>query len=154
MQRQPVQPMDSRSTPRASSSPRGSSTTRAQHPTPRTQCPTPRAQRPTPRTQCPTPRAGSYTKHSLAFRPNPDPMQNISSPKPSTFEAALRLQFLFGSSEQELHHSQAKVWRRPLKSPSSLERLSFWLRIGIQAHRDTRAHLQKPPNMEPNEERS
>ena len=78
-------------------------------------------------------------------------MQNSSSPKPSTIEAALRLQFLFGSSKQELHYSQAKVWRRPLKSPSSPERLSFRLLIGIQAHQDTRAHLQKPSDMEPNE---
>ncbi len=47
-----------------------------------------------PRTQCLTPRAntpliGSYTKLSLAFRSNPNPMQNSSSPKPSTIKTAL-----------------------------------------------------------------
>ncbi len=88
--------------PMSSSTPRGSPTPRAKRPTPRTQCPTPRAQHPTPRTR-PSPRAKcvrvrfhtntplirSYTKLSLAFRPNPDPMPNSSSPKPSTFEAPL-----------------------------------------------------------------
>ena len=37
------------------------------------------------------------------------------------------------------------------KSSTSPERLSFRLRIGIQAHRDTQADLQKPSDMEPNE---
>ena len=116
--------------------------------TPRTQCPTPRAQRPTQRTKQPI---KSYTKLGLAFQPNPNPMSNSSSPTPSSIEAPLQLQFLFGSSKQELHHSQAGVWWRPLKSSTSQVQLSFRLRIRIQAILDTRADLQKPSDMEPNE---
>ncbi len=57
--------------------------------------------------------------------PNPDSTLNSSSPTPSTIEAPLRLQFLFGSSKQELHHPQAEGWRRPLKSPTGSEQLSI-----------------------------